>query len=127
VRPLDATRVQELIESLDSDDFQSRNEAQAELEELGPRDKTALAKAIEGKPALEVKKRLEGIIARIDQQRVPPGQIRVLRALEVLERIGTTEARSILEKMAQGANDASLTLEARDALERVKARQSEKR
>ena len=43
----------------------------------------------------------------------------MLRALEVLERIGTPEARQILLSLAKGAPEAALTQEAKASLERL--------
>ena len=45
--------------------------------------------------------------------------LRTLRAIQVLERIGTDEAREVLKKLATGAEAARETLEAKDALARL--------
>jgi hypothetical protein len=47
-----------------------------------------------------------------------PSCLRELRAIEVLERIGTAEARKIVESVATGDADALLTREARLVLGR---------
>jgi hypothetical protein len=44
--------------------------------------------------------------------------LRTLRAIEVLEKIGTAEARQFLERLANGAPGDLITLEARAALGR---------
>jgi hypothetical protein len=52
--------------------------------------------------------------------RVPPGDaLRSVRALQVLEAIGTPEARAVLERLAQGAAEAVETHDARAALRRL--------
>jgi truncated hemoglobin YjbI len=68
--------------------------------------------------SLEKRRRIEQLLAapRIVQA---PEQIRALRALEVLERIGNAEARRVLGAIAKGAPDARLTREARTSLERL--------
>ena len=45
-----------------------------------------------------------------------------LRAVEVLERIGTPEARQVLAKLADGAPEARLTQEAKASLQRLAKR-----
>ena len=46
-------------------------------------------------------------------------QFRVPRGVEVLERIGTREARRVLEAMARGMPESRLTGEAKAALARL--------
>jgi hypothetical protein len=46
--------------------------------------------------------------------------LRQSRAVEALERAGTPEAKTVLEKLGQGAADALVTREARAALGRMK-------
>jgi hypothetical protein len=45
--------------------------------------------------------------------------LRTLRAIDVLESIGTPEAQQILRKLAEGAPGARETREAKTALERL--------
>jgi hypothetical protein len=46
-------------------------------------------------------------------------RLRVLRSLEVLERIGSSEARQVIQILAGGAPGAQLTREAKAALRRL--------
>src|SRR5262249_47659513 len=124
VKPVDAPvpgpdTVRRLIADLDADDFQVRERAQQALEQAGEAVRPALAEAVDAKPAAEVKRRLRGLLERLDAPGVPPGMVRPLRALEVLERAGTAEARKLLEELARGRADSLLTREARAALERL--------
>jgi WD40 repeat protein len=47
------------------------------------------------------------------------GLVRGLRAIEILERLGTAEARGVLEALAGGASEARLAREARASLKRL--------
>jgi hypothetical protein len=47
------------------------------------------------------------------------GRLRGLRAIEVLERVGTSEAREALKAVATGAPEAQLTGDAKASLERL--------
>jgi RNA polymerase sigma factor (sigma-70 family) len=49
-----------------------------------------------------------------------PGDLRTLRAIATLERIGTHEARGVIERLAQGDPNAITTREAASTLDRLK-------
>jgi WD40 repeat protein len=117
---LDEKRVLRLIADLDSDDFVVR---EAATKELGKWEEAALSfyqKALENAPPLEARRRLEALIDEQARRRSHPSvqRLQILRALEVLERAGTPEARRVLETVAKGAPGASLTDEAKASLER---------
>jgi hypothetical protein len=110
-----------LLNDLDSNDFVVREKASAALGKLGDVARPAIERAL-ARPgtSLELRKRLQGLIDRLA---VPAGEsLRELRALEVLERLGTPEARQVLEALAKGAPEARLTREAQAALRRLAAR-----
>ncbi len=58
------------------------------------------------------------LIEKVEAPAIQPDQMRELRAIEVLERIGSNEARALLETLAGGA-DAQLTREAKAAVRRL--------
>jgi len=111
-------RIQQLIVDLDHAKFTAREAASRQLEALGPEARPALDRALAAKPQPEVRKRIESLLAR------PPGTIRSaetlrgLRAVQVLEHVGTPGARRVLQALARGAPDALLTQEAKGSLER---------
>jgi dipeptidyl aminopeptidase/acylaminoacyl peptidase len=53
----------------------------------------------------------------------PPQVLRTLRAITALERVGTPEARAVLERMAEGHAGAIETRDAKSALDRLRGRQ----
>jgi RNA polymerase sigma factor (sigma-70 family) len=116
VLPPDARRIARLIADLDSEIFAVRDGAVKELARLGDVAAPALRQACAAKPSPEVRRRLEQLLA--DANGWPPDLLRQWRALEVLEQIGTLQARKVLEALSQGAPEARLTREAKAALAR---------
>ena len=56
---------------------------------------------------------------KLDAPITDPRRRRDLRALELLERIGTATARDLLHDLAQGAPEARFTRDAREAYQRL--------
>jgi WD40 repeat protein len=122
VEPVDPLRVSRFVADLDSDQFEVRRAATQELENLAEIAESALRKALAEKPSLEVQQRIERLL---DKLRLPirsPEKLRLLRAIEILECIGTAEAQEVLKALAKGAPEALLTQEAKSALERLARR-----
>ena len=117
----DTMRVARLIAELDSNRFAVREQAATELENLGETATAMCRKALEGEPSLELRRRLEKMLKKQEQERWAPSpeRLRLLRALEALELAATPEAQRLLEKLASGVPDAYLTREAKAALERL--------
>jgi WD40 repeat protein len=111
--------IERMIADLGSERFPLRTKAAADLEKLGERAEPALRKLLAGGPPLEVRRRAEQLLDRLERQVPSPERLRVLRAVEVLEQIGTPEARKLLEALARGAPEASLTREAQASLRRL--------
>jgi len=82
----------------------------------------ALRRGLAAKPSLEARKRMEDLLEKIEQAPVSGERRQVLRAVEVLERAGTPEARKFLKKLAAGRPGARLTEDAHSALARLAAR-----
>jgi RNA polymerase sigma factor (sigma-70 family) len=119
-QPVDAKRIRQLIQELDEDDFETRQKATRELEELGEAAEGPVREALKGKPSLEARSRLEQLLAKLN--RLSLQQLRVLRAIEVLEQIGTPEARQVLEALVKDMPTARLGMEAKASLERLAKR-----
>jgi WD40 repeat protein len=116
-------KLKQLIQDLGSDDFDARKQATEELEQLGELAEPSLRKRLEEKPELEVQKRIDELIERLEKwQHGPvtsPDRLSALRMIEVLEHIGTTEARKLLEDVSKGAEAGRVTRDAKDAVERL--------
>jgi WD40 repeat protein len=107
-----------LIADLDDKDFDRREAASKELAAVGPQAEPALRKALDETTSAEVRSRIKPLLKALDEWVVTdPDQLRALRAIWVLERIGTPEARAVLEDLAQGAPEARQTQEAKNALD----------
>ena len=102
---------------LDSDDFATRQKATEELEKQADAASGLLRRILEKeKPTLEVRKRLQAIVDGIDNK---PETWRAVRAVEILEWIGTPDAVRLLSELAEGATEARPTREARAAKKRL--------
>ena len=118
----EAARVERLIAKLDSDDFEVREKASAELAKLGPAAGPALRKTLEGSPSPEVRQRAEALLARLPKPGERGGVDEMqcaLAALQVLEWIDDPEARRLLKEVADGPAESVAAKEARAILKRL--------
>jgi HEAT repeat protein len=120
VRPVPVDTQQhldQLLADLDSDSFDRREAATRELSR-GVVAESVLEKALANRPSLEMRRRLEAILEDFPDWRTKnPELLRSVRAIWVLQQIGTPEARALLEKLAAGAPSALQTQKAKDALQ----------
>ncbi|HEY7312524.1 MAG TPA: sigma-70 family RNA polymerase sigma factor [Gemmataceae bacterium] len=123
---IDEKQLHRLISDLDSGKFAVREAASRELEQRGAEAEPALRRALADRPSLETRRRLEPLLTAAHMLRSPEA-IAQVRAVQVLERIGTAEARQVLEKLATGAPAARQTREAKASLQRLDASKSPRR
>ncbi len=116
---VDPQRVARLVADLDDDEFKVREKASAELADLGRLAEAALARALENKPSAEVKRRIQTLQAKLEGSPHRAKSLRLLRSVEVLERMGTPEAQLLLEKLAAEAGEADVAREAQASLARL--------
>ena len=122
-RPIaDPSRTERDLEVAAPKDSAGQRLAQRLLKALGeklgqtvePELRRALARA---GSSLEFRRRLEQILDKIQ---IPSGQrLQEIRAVEVLEWIGTPEAQEALTSLAKGAPETRLTQEAKASLGRL--------
>jgi RNA polymerase sigma factor (sigma-70 family) len=120
ITPLDERQqkqVERLLADLDKESFTARQQAEMELEKMGPAIESALRKALEGKPSLEVRRRIETVLEKVAGW--SGERLRTLRALEAIEHMNTSEARRLVEALASGTPRAWLTEEARKSRKRM--------
>jgi hypothetical protein len=109
-----------LIAKLNDAKFQERERASKELEELGDSAAPALRKALAAGQPAEAQRRTTLLVRRLEIPVTARELLRIIRAVEVLEKIGTNEARELLQSLGKGAPEARLTSEAQDSLKRWK-------
>lgn len=120
--PADAA-IGALVKALDSDAFATREAAMRQLRKHGATAEPALRRALDANPSLELRRRIEMLLPEL----IPPrlelpaaGETLLgIRAIEVLERIGTADARQLLQTWSEQAGNVHLAIEARLACERL--------
>jgi hypothetical protein len=115
--PADSKRLARLIADLDDDEFAVRTRAATELRKIGEQAEAALRRTLEGKPSVEVHRRVEELLKRLEQP--TRERLQAQRAMEVLVRIGTPAARRLLQSLAGGPAGSWTTRDAREALARL--------
>jgi WD40 repeat protein len=123
VKPL-GPRVRQLLANLDSKRFAAREAAFRELKKLGAAAEPEVRQALRGSVSAEVRKRVQSLLDSWGRHPATPEEVRQSRALVILERVDTRQAREVLTRLAEGAPGAWLTEEARAALRRLQRRGS---
>jgi hypothetical protein len=121
VRPVEATsadKISQLVADLDNREFAVRERARRALEEVEELAQPQLRKAMAESASLEVRRRVETLLSKLEASPPSAKTVQAIRAVEALERIATPEARQLLKKLANGAREARLTHEAKASLER---------
>jgi dipeptidyl aminopeptidase/acylaminoacyl peptidase len=120
--PLSEREIDRRIADLDADAFAVRERASAELRQAGDAVEAALRREATHGPPPEARRRIGELL-----QALPPPKpgvltgetVRTVRALGVLERAGTAEARRLLRELAKEGRVEQVRAEARAALERL--------
>ena len=116
IAPTDPKQVAQLLADFQSDAFAMRARAQRDLEQLGDLAVPALRELYEKPAPLETRRRLEELLPKLEGPARTPELLRLLRAVEVLQQIGTSDARQLLLSLADGAPQHRVTQAARDVL-----------
>ena len=113
LREVDRERIERLVAGLDAAAFTDRERATRELAALGEVARPFLVNGLRPGVSLEAQTRLEKLLATIAEPFATPAGLRQLRAVEALERIGSADARRVLERVAAAGPDDPLAREAR--------------
>jgi HEAT repeat protein len=112
-------RLERVLADLDGDQFDVREKAAKELDELGELATPTLRQAVKESPSAEVRKRAADLLDRLEGPMQSHDRLRLIRAVEVVEQIGTPEAKAQLEAWAKEAPEARLSQEAKKALAKL--------
>ncbi len=113
--------IRKLIADLNSPEFARRDAAKKQLIDLDEQAAPALRAALLGPLSEEQRRRIEQLLSALDIVRSPE-RLRHLRALEVLERIGTPDAERVIRTLAAGLPEARVTRDAKATLDRLTMR-----
>jgi WD40 repeat protein len=122
VSMVEGDHLQRWIKDLESDQFSVRQKATQELEKLGRTAEAALRKVPIDKLSLEGQQRVKQLLARLAKRAPSSWELQQMRGAAALEYIGSADARSILERLAKGREDAPLTQDALATLDRLAKR-----
>jgi hypothetical protein len=117
--------VAKLLANLDSDAFSARTEAESSLQRYGDLVLSDLESALKQKNSADKLRCLERLLQAAKDASHPfrtPEQLAQWRALEVLERIASAEARQTVLDLSGGVPGAHLTEAARTVLTRLDSR-----
>lgn len=120
--PVDADpdQIRRLIVGLDAPDFQVRDEVTKELRRLGGTAEAALRDALARSPSPEVAMRARSLLTDLEPRFPLQGQpLRAVRAVQVLELVGTPEARTLLRQWAADQRDLFLSRQVKQSLDRA--------
>jgi RNA polymerase sigma factor (sigma-70 family) len=114
---LDSKTIDGWVKDLSAGEFAVREKATAELEKQGETIAPLLRETLKASTDAEARQRLTALLRRAER----PGaaDLRVRRALDALEHLGTHEAKEHLEALSRGTQGCMLTVQAKEALSRL--------
>jgi WD40 repeat protein len=116
---VDEAAIAKLVAQLDDDDFETREKASEDLEKRGAAIAPLLRDILLKTKSPEARRRLTVLLDRWSKAPRTPDELRAIRAIEVLEAIGTPEARAVLKTLADHPVESVLTREAKAVMARL--------
>jgi hypothetical protein len=117
---IDHKKVAKWVADLHDEQFGPRAAAAEGLEDLGLDAEAALRKELARKPSIDVVRRVDVLLGKLDGGLPPRPWLQVLRGLEVLEQIGTPAAQRVVERLADSSNESRLARAAQSTLHRLR-------
>jgi hypothetical protein len=117
----DSARLEKWIAELDHDEFVVREKAMRNLAAAGSQAEPLMRHALGKHPSPEVRRRIQELLEHLVSGTVAAEDLRTLRAIEVLERIGTSAARYVLVDLAKRTADAEVAEEIKASLQRLQS------
>ena len=108
------------IQDLSSSQFAIRNKANAALVKIGGTVEPNLREALKSAKDVETRRRIEALLDHFAAYEWTQDEVRQARAVEVLEAIGSPQARAALSRWSSGDPGAILTQQAREAIARLR-------
>ncbi len=110
-----------VVAELDNDDLSARDKAQKDLREMGLTALSALHQAVAKGAAGEMLIRIKVLIEELEGPALKNSDVvRRLRAIQILDQIGTPAAMRVLESLAKDSPSHRERVEAARALKRLK-------
>jgi hypothetical protein len=123
ITPADPKALHQLLADLESDRFAVRDQATRALLKLGDVAAAALRQTAQEKRTLEGRRRADKLLEQLAGPTNDPETLRPLRAIEVLEQVGSAQARLVLEDLARGMPEHRVTTAARESAARLRVRE----
>jgi WD40 repeat protein len=110
------------LAELGSTIFRTRETAQQELTRVCELYEPGLRRALAAATDAEVRRRLTAILETVPTPEKRPEHLRDLRAIEVLERVGSIDAVRLLGELAEGDLASAVTIQAKASFTRLSSR-----
>jgi hypothetical protein len=115
----DEKKIAALIKQLDDASFPVREKATQELAAIGPAARSQLQEAVAKETSAELRNRGKQILEKLTSVELSADQKRLQLAINALTIATASEARQVLEQLAEGSSGAWLAFEARASLDRL--------
>jgi RNA polymerase sigma factor (sigma-70 family) len=115
IAPADPVLVAKWIEKLDDSKYSVREQASRELESLGWLAFPALRTILSTNTSAEVRRRANALLSKI--RPMNSADLQGIRAVHILVRVGTDEARQILNDLTRGVVDHPVTRAAQSGVD----------